>query len=96
MKSIDNSSKSTPAKSKNILAAQNVILIEKRDSDLINLGQIVKEHSQEKLPKEGGGGTGNDSSFEFEKMILKKKKSIFTKKNIKLILLNTIKRMGRP
>ena len=56
IKSLDNSSKSTRATSKNILAVQNQKLLEKIDyvdlySDLINSRQIEKEHSKKNTQK---------------------------------------------
>ena len=74
IKSLDNSSKSTRSTSKNILVVQNQKLLERIDYFNLysNLCQIEKEHSK-KNPKEDNEDSVNDSSFEFEKLIFKKK-----------------------
>ena len=89
IKSLDNSSKSTRATSKNILAVQNQRLMEKIDycdlySDLINPRQIEKEHSRQKYPKEDNEDSVNDSSFEFEKLFFKKNKKVYSQKKSKI------------
>ena len=74
MKSRSNSSKSTRAKSKNILAVKKQRLTEKIDytllySDLFNSCQVSKKT----YAKENNIDSVNDSCFEFEKLIKKKK-----------------------
>jgi len=89
IKSLDNSSKSTRATSKNILAVQNQRLMEKIDysdlySDLINSRQIEKEVSKKKYPKEDNEDSVNDSSFEMEKLFFKKNKKAYSQKKTKI------------
>ena len=99
MKTLDNSSKSTRATSKNILAVQNQRLIEKIDyvdlySDLINSRQIEKEHSKKKYPKEDNEDSVNDSSFEFEKLIFKKTKKVYYQKKSRITFVKYYKEDG--
>lgn len=99
IKSLDNSSKSTRATSKNILAVQNQKLLEKIDyfdlySDLINSRQIEKEHSKKKYPKEDNEDSINDSSFEFEKLIFKKSKKVYSQKKSKINFVKYYKEDG--
>ena len=100
IKSLDNSSKSTRATSKNILAVQNQKLLEKIDyvdlySDLINSRQIEKEHSKKKYPKEDYEDSVNDSSFEFEKLIFKKNKKVYSQKKTRINFVKYYKEDGK-
>ena len=99
IKSLDNSSKSTRATSKNILAIQNQKLMEKTDyfdlySDLINWRQTEKEHSKKRYPKEDNEDSVNDSSFEFEKLIFKKCKKAYSQRKSKINFVKYYKEDG--
>ncbi len=99
VKPFDNSSKSTRATSKNILAVQNQKLFEKVDyfdlySDLINPRKIEKEQSKKRYPKEESEDSLYDSSFEIEKFALKKIKKSYSQKKTKVNLIKYYKEDG--
>ena len=88
IKAIDNSSKSTRATSKNILAAKNQKLFEKVEyfdlySDLLKPRQGQKLPFQ-KYPKENNEDSINNSSIELEKLAFKRHKKLYSKKKAKI------------
>ena len=88
IKTIDNSSKSTRATSKNILAAKNQKLFEKLEyfdlySDLLKPRQGQKLPFQ-KYPKENNEDSINNSSIGLEKLAFKRHKKLYSKKKAKI------------
>lgn len=99
LKSFDNSSKSTRATSKNIIAVKNQKLFEKVEyfdlySDLINPRQAEKEVSKKRYPKEDSEDSPYDSSLEIEKFAFKKIKKPYSQKKKKVNLIKYYKEDG--
>jgi hypothetical protein len=101
VKTFDNSSKSTRATSKNILALKNQKLYEKVEyfdlySDLLSSRQEENVNFQKRYPKEDNEDSPNNSSTEIEKYSFKKHKKIYSQKKAKIELVKYFKEDGKP